>query len=254
MTARKNVLKHSVHIYVKCEIPSRVYHCNDRITLIFACEGVVMILKLELSIRTRAERQGRRVEFRKLGDILGKLVWLLRFKFSAQALIAVFLVALDAKFTSIVHGGYARHSEQKRVNRFKLALVLENCGNTADVVVIEEAIEIFSAVKTPVFAAELAVYGMCDLKHIQVVEARIQALVALIIRYTVEHFGVHPAVIVAVERFAHQPEIFFFLRSSPAHLLHEIEGQAVRAVQADSVDVKLLDPETRWKRNIKTVS
>ena len=201
-----------------------------------------MILKLELSIRTRAERQGRRVEFRKLGDILGKLVWLLRFKFSAQALIAVFLVALDAEFTSVVHGGYARHSEQKRVNRFKLALVLENCGNTADVVVIEEAIEIFSAVKTPVFAAELSVYGMCDLKHIQVVEARIQALVALIIRYAVEHFWVHPAVIVAVERFAHKPEVVFKPLAVSVQFFEEVEVEAVGNVEAQSVNIEFLDP------------
>ena len=71
----------------------------------------------------------------------------------------------------------------------------------------------------------------------------IEALVQFIVRYGMKDLIVGPAGIIPMDHFAHQPEIFFFLRSSPAHLFHEIKGQAVCTVQTDAVDVKLPDPE-----------
>ncbi len=85
---------------------------------------------------------------------------------------------------------------------------------------------------------------MSDLKIIVIVMTGIETLVQFIVRHGMKDLIVGPAGIIPMDHFAHQPEIFFFLRSSPAHLFHEIKGQAVCTVQTDAVDVKL--PDQKW--------
>ena len=123
-----------------------------------------------------------------------------------------------------------------------MGFVVQLAGQTVHIVVIREGIQCSSFVNTAVLV-KFPADRVSDLKIVVIVVAGIETFVQFVIRHGMEHIIVCPAGIIAVNHFAHEPEILFFLRSSPAHLLHEIEGQAVRAVQADSVDVKLLDPE-----------
>ena len=83
----------------------------------------------------------------------------------------------------------------------------KDSSDTGYVVVVNERVEMFATVKAPVFTAELTLNGVRDFKHIHIVETRKQSLVTFVIRYGIEHFGVHPSVIVAVERFDEQEEI-----------------------------------------------
>ncbi len=75
-------------------------------------------------------------------------------------------------------------------------------SDAGNVMIVHKSIKMLSAVQAPVFAAELPVYGMGDLKHIHIVKAGEQALIALIICHAVQHLIVHPLIVVAVQRFA----------------------------------------------------
>ena len=83
---------------------------------------------------------------------------------------------------------------------------------------------------------------MCYLEHIKVVEAGEQALIAFVIGHAVKHFGIHPAVVIAVECFAHQPEIVFQPLAMTVQFLQKIKVEAVRNIEAKSVNVELLYP------------
>ena len=108
--------------------------------------------------------------------------------------------------------------------------------------VVNEGVKVLSSVKAPVFASKLAVYRMRDLKHIHVVEAGEQSLVALVVGNAVEHFGVHPLVVVAVEGLAEQEEILCQPLAVTVQLLEEVQVKAVRYVKAQAVYPEFLLP------------
>ena len=83
---------------------------------------------------------------------------------------------------------------------------------------------------------------MRDLEHIHVVEAGEQPLVALVVGHAVQHFGIHPLVVVAVERFAQQEEILRQPLAVTVQLLQEVKIQAVCNVQTQSVDAEFVFP------------
>ena len=47
-----------------------------------------------------------------------------------------------------------------------------------------------------------------------------------------------------MDDFAHQPEFRLDFICQPAQFLHKFKGKIARAVEADTVDVKFLHPET----------
>ena len=108
--------------------------------------------------------------------------------------------------------------------------------------IVNKAVKEFSCIKTPLLFSELAVERVCYLEHIKVVEAGEQALIAFVIGHAVKHFGIHPAVVIAVECFAHQPEIVFQPLAMTVQFLQKIKVEAVRNIEAKSVNVELLYP------------
>ena len=82
-----------------------------------------------------------------------------------------------------------------------------------------------------------------NLKVVVVIVTGVERLVKLIVCHGMQHFRVHPAVIFAVDHLAHEPEIRFHGGGLFPELFHEPEIQDVRAVQADPVDIEVVDPE-----------
>ena len=68
--------------------------------------------------------------------------------------------------------------------------------------VIHKTQQVLARVQAPLLGAELAVQAVADLVHVARVEARIQALVALVVGAGVEHLVVDDLIVVAVERLA----------------------------------------------------
>ena len=86
---------------------------------------------------------------------------------------------------------------------------------------------------------------MCNFEVVMIVMSRIKSFVKLVVCDTVQQMLAVSDVarIVAVDDFAHQPEVLFFGGCACAHLLHKAEIQAVGAVETDVVDVEFVDPE-----------
>ena len=116
--------------------------------------------------------------------------------------------------------------------------VAQLVGQPLDIVVVREEVE------PGVVAQTLQpTHGMRDLEIVVVVVAAPQALVQLIVGHGVEHFGVGPAAVIAVDDLAHQPELRLDLVGEAAQPFHEVEVQHVGCIQPDAVDVEFMDPE-----------
>ena len=99
-----------------------------------------------------------------------------------------------------------------------------------------------AGIQAPLLRAKLTVQAVTDLVHIAGVEAGIQPLVALVVRHAVAGVVVHPAVVVAVQRLAHQRELRLDVVCQPAQLRQKAQIQAVRDVQAQAVDAVVPHP------------
>ena len=86
-------------------------------------------------------------------------------------------------------------------------------------------------------------YVVGNFKEVVIIEAGVKAFVKFVIGDGVEHLTVNPAAVVPVNHLAHEPEIFLHGLCLAAHFLHEVEVQHIGAVQAYSVNVKLINPK-----------
>ena len=77
-------------------------------------------------------------------------------------------------------------------------------------------------------------YSMCDLEIVVIVMSAIECFMQGIVCYTVERFSIYPSAVIAMDHFAHKPEIFLHGLCLAAHFLHEVEVQHIGAVQAYS--------------------
>ena len=84
---------------------------------------------------------------------------------------------------------------------------------------------------------------MADLEKVHAVEARIQALVALVIRGGMEHLRIYPARVVAVKKLSDEEEILPDAVREAAKPFEKVEIKAVSHVEADTVYAEILDPE-----------
>ena len=71
----------------------------------------------------------------------------------------------------------------------------------------------------------------------------VERLVKLIVCHGMQHFRVHPAVIFAVDHLAHEPESGFMAEVFSRSSFMNPKSRYVRAVQADPVDIEVVDPE-----------
>ena len=85
---------------------------------------------------------------------------------------------------------------------------------------------------------------MGDLKVIMIIMSAEQSFVEMIIRDTVQHGRTDPPVIFSVYHFTHQPEFILDLICQQSQLMHEIKIKHLCHVQSESVDIKLIHPET----------
>ena len=115
--------------------------------------------------------------------------------------------------------------------------------NAVHIVIVNKGIQLHPPVDTAVLL-KFPSYGMGDLKVIVVIVSGIDALVKFIIRNTVQHFlsVLDVSAVVSVDDLPHKPEVLFLLTCAPAHFLHEAKVKTIRAVQADAVNIKGIDP------------
>ena len=72
--------------------------------------------------------------------------------------------------------------------------------------------------------------------------SRPQTLITFIVSNAVQHFGVSPAVIVAVDYLTHEPEIALFALTEVSYPLEEVEVDAISRIKAYTIDTERFDP------------
>ena len=108
--------------------------------------------------------------------------------------------------------------------------------------IIHKRQQMLSPVQSPVFRSKLAQQGMNDLKQVHAVKAAVQALITLIIGGGVKHAVIHQSVIIAMEHLTHQEEVLFQPAGKAAESAQEAFLKAIRHIQAQPVNVKLVHP------------
>ena len=130
------------------------------------------------------------------------------------------------------------------MHRDQTCLILKLRRNPVHIMIVHKAVQLHSTVNSAIFI-KLPPDRVGNLKVIVIVVPRIQTFVQFIVGDTVKHLLsiLDITAVISMDHFSHQPEVFFFSSGSGAHLLHEAEIQTVRAVQADAVNIKFIDPE-----------
>ena len=80
------------------------------------------------------------------------------------------------------------------------------------------------------------------LEEVHAVEARVQALVALIVGAGIEHLVVDDLIVVAVERLADQHKVGLELTGKGVQPAHKVAVEHIGNVQAQAVDAKDVGP------------
>ena len=120
--------------------------------------------------------------------------------------------------------------------------VLQDAGDAGHIVIVHKVQQVLPLVQRPLLRTELPFQRMHDLKEIVRIEAGIQPFITFIIRGAVQHLFVDPAVVIPVQQFSDQKEIRLELPAERMQQLQEGRRQTVGDIQAQSVDVILLDP------------
>ena len=84
-----------------------------------------------------------------------------------------------------------------------MMLIGQIAGNTADIVIVYKAEQMFATIKCPVFGTKLTQERVYDLKHIHGVEAGEQSLVTFVVCGRMQHGIIHQAVVIAVKHFSY---------------------------------------------------
>ena len=120
---------------------------------------------------------------------------------------------------------------------------MQYAGDAPHVVVVDETEQVLALVERPVFGAKLPLQAVDDFKEVHGVERRVEALVAFVIRTAMEHVGVDPLVVVAVECLAEQEEVDADFLCLAAQAAEEVLFEAVGHVETQTVNAELFDPE-----------
>ena len=152
------------------------------------------------------------------------------------------LITLRAPLAAVIDAGDARHSEQQAVQQRQMALLPQDGGRTCDIVIIHKGQQMFAAVEGVAVAAKLPVEGVGKLEEIQVIQAGIEALAALVIGAAVEHRIVDNAVIIAKEDLPQQQKVWPQRVAEGAQPPHELLIQAVGHVQTQAVNPEFIHP------------
>ena len=124
------------------------------------------------------------------------------------------------------------------MNWSKMRLIGKFGVNSFYIMVVHEIIKIKVAHVLQIF------YSVRDLKIVMVIVSAVKSLVKCIVCNTVKGAAIYPATVIAVDDFAHQPEIRLHFLSGAAQLFHKIKVQNVRSVKTDTIHIKFRNPET----------
>ena len=108
--------------------------------------------------------------------------------------------------------------------------------------VIRKAEQMLALIDGMTFFSELTVQRIVDFKEVQVVKARIQSLIALVVRAAMQHLGIYDALIVAEQNLTEQEEVRLHGIAERAKLSHKVRIQTVGHIQAQTVNLKFLNP------------
>ena len=75
--------------------------------------------------------------------------------------------------------------------------------------VIHKAEQVLSAVEAPLFAAELPLQGVADLKEIHCIQAGVEPFAAFIVCHAMAHVVAHDLVVIAADHLAHEEKVGF---------------------------------------------
>ena len=125
-----------------------------------------------------------------------------------------------------------------------MCLVLQFGMNSLYVMVVHEIVEVKISHILKIF------YCMSDFKIVVVIMSAVKCFVKGIVGYTVESLPVYPAAVISVNNLSHKPEIFLDLVCGMAENPHKIKIQYISGIQADSVNIKLVDPEADYIQKI----
>ena len=178
----------------------------------------------------------------QLTDPLGQLVKLRLPKACPENLVPILLLPFGSPLASIINTGYARHPKAHGINQRQVLFIAKDTCHPGNIMVIHKGKHMLAFIKGPVLRAELTQQGMDDLKHVHTVKAGKQPLVAFIVGSRVEHGIIHQAVVVPVKHFPQKVKLRFQLLGEAAEPAQEILVQAVRHIQAQPVNIKLVHP------------
>ena len=81
-------------------------------------------------------------------------------------------------------------------------------------------------------------YSMCDFEIVVIVMSAVECFMQGIVCYTVERFSIYPSTVIAMDHFAHKPEIFLYFCCCTAQGTHEIKIKDICRIQTDSIYIK----------------
>ena len=202
-----------------------------------------MICNDNISVRTIAKSITVSANFNQFFDEISQFIRLRFFEAWTKCIVIIrcFHTFL-APFTSIIDTRNTRHTKEKTVSKRKMILVRQDTCDTCDIMIIYKCHQMLSTINTPLLRSELAIQGMCDLKHVHTVEAGENSFVALVVCTAVKHLIIYDQVVVTEENFTDQCKSRFQFLAEAAQTAHEIMIQAISYIQTQSVYAELFNP------------
>ena len=116
--------------------------------------------------------------------------------------------------------------------------------------VIHKGQQMLSFVQCPIFRSKLPKQRMDNLKHIHTVKAAEKPFIALIVCCGMKHTVIHQAVIIPMQHLPNQEELLLQPTCKTPKPAHKSLIQAIRHIQAQSVNIKFLHPRLHTVQKI----
>ena len=215
---------------------------KDALAVIIALQNALLIGQHRNSQVAVAESLTALVCLSKPCNQRGQFIEFRLVEAGTQCRVAVLFVAVNAPFAAVVYARDTGHPEQQRIDQRQMGRIGENACDAGHIVIVGKIEQMQTAVHAPLLRAEAVFERVADLKEVHRIEAGIQTLVALIIRRRMEHFGINPAGVVAVQQFTDQEQIGAQFLGKAAERPQEIEIQGIGDIEPDAVDAEKFDP------------
>jgi hypothetical protein len=223
-------------------IISKIKRNVDSLISLYLLEKKLLIGYLYTLIASCSECRISLIDSTKLYDMLVKVDILTLHISKVQAwteiiVRIVLLASLYAVLASVIDRRDTRHGVFESIDKRQISRIVYSACDTVHIVVVNKVVEVEILVYSSVHTG-LTVDRIVYLKVVLVVVGGVYSLVALVVCNAVEHFRVSPAVIVAVDYLAHEPEVTLLSLAEASDALEEVKVDAVGCVEAYSVDAK----------------